>query len=194
MPKVTCASTLRNSHHLPRARTAFPQTPVDGADRDLDNRTTQLLRHSSQSPANNEQRWYGPMLFNTTDSAEQDRPGPSAAVDFGAGVIAGTLIVNGVSRDKQRVSGHCFSCFRWPHVCICMLTISGAVGLVVGQPFDVVKVRWQTPEYNGRYASITGAFRGYNTCRYEVCRANHTGAIVREEGVSFAMRILKAAY
>lgn len=36
---------------------------------------------------------------------------------------------------------------------------AGAVGLVVGQPFDVVKVRYQTPSYNGRYTSIHQAFR-----------------------------------
>lgn len=35
----------------------------------------------------------------------------------------------------------------------------GGVGLLVGQPFDVVKVRYQTPQYNGRYNSILGAFR-----------------------------------
>jgi hypothetical protein len=34
----------------------------------------------------------------------------------------------------------------------------GAAGLVVGQPFDVVKVRYQTPEFAGRYASTFGAF------------------------------------
>ncbi|RSH85272.1 hypothetical protein EHS25_005079 [Saitozyma podzolica] len=45
--------------------------------------------------------------------------------------------------------------------------IAGAAGLVVGQPFDVVKVRYQTPEFAGRYASTFGAF----------------GAIVREEKV-----------
>ncbi|GFZ48109.1 hypothetical protein JCM24511_05857 [Saitozyma sp. JCM 24511] len=45
--------------------------------------------------------------------------------------------------------------------------IAGAAGLIVGQPFDVVKVRYQTPEFAGRYASTFGAF----------------GAIVREEKV-----------
>ncbi|RSH87801.1 uncharacterized protein EHS24_000318 [Apiotrichum porosum] len=37
--------------------------------------------------------------------------------------------------------------------------VAGAVGLVVGQPFDVVKVRYQTPAFNGKYTSIFGAFR-----------------------------------
>ncbi|KAL7422931.1 hypothetical protein Q5752_002228 [Cryptotrichosporon argae] len=37
--------------------------------------------------------------------------------------------------------------------------VAGAAGLVVGQPLDVVKVRYQTPEYAGRYSSIVGAFR-----------------------------------
>ena len=37
--------------------------------------------------------------------------------------------------------------------------IAGAVGLVVGQPFDVVKVRYQTPEYAGKYPSVYGALR-----------------------------------
>ncbi|WVR08551.1 hypothetical protein IAU60_005606 [Kwoniella sp. DSM 27419] len=44
--------------------------------------------------------------------------------------------------------------------------IAGAVGLVVGQPFDVVKVRYQTPQFAGRYSSTFGAL----------------GSIVREEG------------
>lgn len=45
--------------------------------------------------------------------------------------------------------------------------IAGAAGLVVGQPFDVVKVRIQTPQFAGRYASTFGAL----------------GAIMREEKV-----------
>ncbi|CAK9786540.1 unnamed protein product [Cutaneotrichosporon oleaginosum] len=44
--------------------------------------------------------------------------------------------------------------------------IAGAAGLIVGQPFDVVKVRYQTTSYSGRYTSIHQAFR----------------AILREEG------------
>jgi solute carrier family 25 carnitine/acylcarnitine transporter 20/29 len=42
---------------------------------------------------------------------------------------------------------------------------------VVGQPFDVVKVRYQTPAYSTRYASTFGAI----------------GAILKEEGVSRAL-------
>jgi hypothetical protein len=42
----------------------------------------------------------------------------------------------------------------------------GAVGLVVGQPFDVVKVRYQTPAFNGKYTSIFGAFREYHWSLY----------------------------
>ncbi|WVO17368.1 hypothetical protein L204_105060 [Cryptococcus depauperatus] len=45
--------------------------------------------------------------------------------------------------------------------------IAGAAGLVVGQPFDVVKVRYQTPQYMGRYGSTFSAL----------------GAIVKEEKV-----------
>jgi hypothetical protein len=48
--------------------------------------------------------------------------------------------------------------------------ITGAAGLIVGQPFDVVKVRYQTPEYAGRYSSTFSAlgkslsnFRGIGT-------------------------------
>lgn len=29
----------------------------------------------------------------------------------------------------------------------------------MGQPFDVVKVRYQTPSYAGKYSSVLGAFR-----------------------------------
>lgn len=49
-----------------------------------------------------------------------------------------------------------------------MTDAAGVTGLVVGQPFDVVKVRYQTPSYNARYSSTFGAL----------------GAILREEGVS----------
>ncbi|WWC65069.1 uncharacterized protein I303_107683 [Kwoniella dejecticola CBS 10117] len=35
--------------------------------------------------------------------------------------------------------------------------IAGAAGLVVGQPFDVVKVRYQTPQYAGKYKSTFSA-------------------------------------
>ncbi|WWD20676.1 hypothetical protein CI109_105152 [Kwoniella shandongensis] len=45
--------------------------------------------------------------------------------------------------------------------------IAGAAGLLVGQPFDVVKVRYQTPQYAGRYSSTFSAL----------------GAIVKEEKV-----------
>lgn len=34
-----------------------------------------------------------------------------------------------------------------------LMESTGAAGLVVGQPFDVIKVRYQTPQYIGRYAS-----------------------------------------
>ncbi|WOO79346.1 Mitochondrial basic amino acids transporter [Vanrija pseudolonga] len=46
-----------------------------------------------------------------------------------------------------------------PHVDFAAGVLAGGVGLLVGQPFDVVKVRYQTPQYNGRYNSILGAFR-----------------------------------
>lgn len=55
---------------------------------------------------------------------------------------------------------------------------------MVGQPFDVVKVRYQTPEYNGRYASITQAFSESSTCFSHPWPIQLTsGAIVREEKV-----------
>lgn len=38
----------------------------------------------------------------------------------------------------------------------------------MGQPFDVVKVRYQSPQFNGKYGNTFGAI----------------GAIMREEGVS----------
>lgn len=46
--------------------------------------------------------------------------------------------------------------------------VAGAAGLIVGQPFDVVKVRYQSPQFNGKYGNTFGAI----------------GAIMREEGVS----------
>jgi solute carrier family 25 carnitine/acylcarnitine transporter 20/29 len=40
----------------------------------------------------------------------------------------------------------------------------GAAGLIVGQPFDVVKVRYQTPEYAGRYSSTFKALGKLPRC------------------------------
>lgn len=40
---------------------------------------------------------------------------------------------------------------------VCVLIPIGATGLIVGQPFDVVKVRYQTPQYIGRYGSTFSA-------------------------------------
>lgn len=40
---------------------------------------------------------------------------------------------------------------------VCLLIPIGVTGLIVGQPFDVVKVRYQTPQYIGRYGSTFSA-------------------------------------
>jgi hypothetical protein len=69
---------------------------------------------------------------------------PSPAVDFISGVIAGK------------------SCFSHETQCTYssrdqVTDKVGAAGLIVGQPFDVVKVRYQTPEYAGRYSSTFAA-------------------------------------
>lgn len=73
----------------------------------------------------------------------------SPIVDFSAGVVAGKPI----SRAARAMS----------YLLKAELSVAdlyaGVAGLVVGQPFDVVKVRYQTPEYAGRYNSISGAFR-----------------------------------
>jgi solute carrier family 25 carnitine/acylcarnitine transporter 20/29 len=47
--------------------------------------------------------------------------------------------------------------------------VAGVAGLVVGQPFDVVKVRYQTPSYAGKYSSVLGAFRELRTARRRWC-------------------------
>lgn len=54
----------------------------------------------------------------------------------------------------------------------------------MGQPFDVVKVRYQTPEYAGRYSSVIGAF---GESSYGLCgelSPKRQGSIVREERVA----------
>lgn len=65
----------------------------------------------------------------------------SPAVDFAAGVVGG------MSSSLLHIQA---------------ITLAyggiGVAGLIVGQPFDVVKVRYQTPEYSGRYSSIRSAF------------------------------------
>lgn len=58
---------------------------------------------------------------------------PSPSIDFISGVIAGQSLLSRV----------------WAKLTQGL----GAAGLIVGQPFDVVKVRFQTPEYAGRYTS-----------------------------------------
>jgi solute carrier family 25 carnitine/acylcarnitine transporter 20/29 len=55
--------------------------------------------------------------------------------------------------------------------------MTGAAGLVVGQPFDVVEVRYQTPRFAGQYTSTWGALSGSDIELLMI------GAIVREEKV-----------
>lgn len=73
------------------------------------------------------------------------------AVDFGAGIVAGELdqLCTRVASVNQTLLA----------VLELVADIAGAAGLIVGQPFDVVKVRYQTPAFMGRYNSIIGAFR-----------------------------------
>jgi hypothetical protein len=58
----------------------------------------------------------------------------------------------------------------------------GAAGLLVGQPFDVVKVRYQTPQYSGRYGSTFGAL---SKCEWDaICKwLIQPAAILKEEKV-----------
>ena len=79
-------------------------------------------------------------------------------VDFGAGVIAGMSILPPQRRD---VPTTCYGLREFLAHVVRASSHSGAAGLVVGQPFDVVKVRYQTPGYQGRYSSITQAFGEY---------------------------------
>ena len=72
----------------------------------------------------------------TLQSADMPARDIHPAVDFTAGVIAGEQYA------PKRTSADSV----------------GAAGLVVGQPLDVVKVRYQTPDFAGKYTSIYKAF------------------------------------
>ncbi|WRT70681.1 uncharacterized protein IL334_007679 [Kwoniella shivajii] len=69
---------------------------------------------------------------------------------------------NGKGKGKSNGNGN-----THPVVDFTAGVIAGAAGLIVGQPFDVVKVRYQTPQYAGRYSSTFSAL----------------GSIVKEEKV-----------
>jgi len=70
---------------------------------------------------------------------------PSASVDFTAGVIAGQLPSLSSTDEGKKLREKADT------------DSAGAAGLLVGQPFDVVKVRYQIPSFNGRYTSTWGA-------------------------------------
>ncbi|WWC92271.1 uncharacterized protein L201_007225 [Kwoniella dendrophila CBS 6074] len=83
---------------------------------------------------------------------EQHSSSVDSFVDNGKG--------KGKSKDNENGETH-------PMVDFTAGVIAGAAGLIVGQPFDVVKVRYQTPQYAGKYSSTFSAL----------------GAIVKEEKV-----------
>ncbi|CAD6564976.1 MAG: hypothetical protein TREMPRED_000531 [Tremellales sp. Tagirdzhanova-0007] len=71
-------------------------------------------------------------------------------------------------------------------------TIAGAAGLVVGQPFDVVKVRFQTPQYAGRYVSTFGALA--TIMREEKMHGLFKGVTSPMAGIAFINGLVFASY
>lgn len=65
----------------------------------------------------------------------------------------------------------------------CLIRSAGAVGLVVGQPFDVVKVRYQTTAFAGQYRSTWGALGGLKLI-LSSSRAETSGNILKHEGTA----------
>ncbi|KAK8850494.1 hypothetical protein IAR55_004412 [Kwoniella newhampshirensis] len=100
----------------------------------------------------------------------ENNVGESSRSAAGAGLSEGGLSGNGNGKGKGKVNGSSSGSGNGgisPGIDFTAGVIAGAAGLVVGQPFDVVKVRYQTPRYAGRYSSTFSAL----------------GAIVKEEKV-----------
>ncbi|KAI9633489.1 mitochondrial carrier domain-containing protein [Dioszegia hungarica] len=70
--------------------------------------------------------------------------------------------------------------------------IAGVAGLVVGQPFDVVKVRYQTPEFKGRYTSIRSAFA--SIIREEGTHGLFKGVMSPMAGIAFINGVVFTSY
>ncbi|KAE8541409.1 hypothetical protein D1P53_002768 [Cryptococcus gattii VGV] len=91
-----------------------------------------------------------------------DRNGESSKRALIDNSASSSSITNGKGNDKGDTNGNGEIS---PAIDFTAGIIAGATGLIVGQPFDVVKVRYQTPQYIGRYGSTFSAL----------------GAIVKEE-------------
>ncbi|KIR79525.1 carnitine/acyl carnitine carrier [Cryptococcus gattii E566] len=91
-----------------------------------------------------------------------DRNGESSKGALISNSASSNSIKNGKGNDKGDINGEIS-----PAIDFTAGIIAGVTGLIVGQPFDVVKVRYQTPQYIGRYGSTFSAL----------------GAIVKEEKI-----------
>ncbi|WVQ95620.1 hypothetical protein IAU59_002718 [Kwoniella sp. CBS 9459] len=90
-----------------------------------------------------------------SSAAESSR---TSSFQGGVGVSEATGNGNGNGKGKGKSNGNGNGNGEThPAVDFTAGVIAGAAGLVVGQPFDVVKVRYQTPQYAGRYSSTFGA-------------------------------------
>ncbi|OCF33700.1 carnitine/acyl carnitine carrier [Kwoniella heveanensis CBS 569] len=103
--------------------------------------------------------------MNAESSAESSRS--SSSQEGNVGLSESLDSDSGKGKGKSTSNGNNGNGDTHPAIDFTAGVIAGAAGLVVGQPFDVVKVRYQTPQYAGRYTSTFGAL----------------GAIVKEEKV-----------
>lgn len=96
-----------------------------------------------------------PQSFETITMFVAAKPPP--AVDFAAGTFAGMCPRLIRARESLIVSSQ------------------GVAGLFVGQPLDTIKVRFQSPQYSGRYTGTLSAFSVFSNSRMR----RVTDAIIR---------------
>ncbi|KAH8087279.1 mitochondrial carrier domain-containing protein [Filobasidium floriforme] len=71
-------------------------------------------------------------------------------------------------------------------------TVAGAAGLLAGQPLDTVKVRFQSPQYKGRYPSTWSAIRAI--VKEESPRGLFKGVTSPMAGIAFINGVIFTSY
>ncbi|KAI5451552.1 hypothetical protein NCC49_001537 [Naganishia albida] len=71
-------------------------------------------------------------------------------------------------------------------------TVAGVAGLIVGQPFDTIKVRFQSPQYANRYSSTFGALMAI--ARDERPRSLFRGVTSPMAGIAFVNGLIFSSY
>ncbi|KAJ9116183.1 hypothetical protein QFC20_000863 [Naganishia adeliensis] len=71
-------------------------------------------------------------------------------------------------------------------------TVAGVAGLIVGQPFDTIKVRFQSPQYANRYSSTFGALVAI--ARDEKPRSLFRGVTSPMAGIAFVNGLIFSSY